>query len=125
MERKPPTGKSGDITVFVCLSFVFIFVEASPCASIVVPDDLATTEGNGGDIYPFGIRFTSSSMRYQQVFDASQFSEIRTEEVITAVLFRIDGFARSSFSWTLPRIQINLSTTIKSPGQLSTNFIEN
>jgi hypothetical protein len=50
---------------------------------IVVPNDLATVEGNAGDNFTFSV-FTPSgptpfppSVRFQQVYNASQFSTLR------------------------------------------------
>jgi hypothetical protein len=124
VEEGTHTQKTALATLFACVGVLF-FAAATHCATIVVPNDLATAEGNGASTYPFGIRFTNTTMRLQQVFGASQFSGIPNGDVITTMRFRIDASAHSGFSWTLPRIQINLSTTTKSPDGLSTNFTEN
>jgi hypothetical protein len=64
-------------------------------------------------------------MRYQQVYDAAQFSQAPTNRVITAIRFRSDSPSGHPFGGTLPNIQINLSTTAKSADSLSTNFSDN
>src|ERR1041385_3077113 len=98
-------------------------------ASLVetVPNGYASTGGNDDNIYPFGIGAgTNVSMRYQQVYDASQFAEtIPNEGLITEIDFRVDGPHGFGFVATLPDIQINLSTTAKGPDSLSPIFSEN
>jgi len=91
--------------------------------ALVVPTNNATVEGDVGNSYPFNIG--ASNMRYQQVYDASQFAAVPTDgAMITAISFRVDaGFP--AFSGTLPGIQINLSTTFKAPGGLDPTFANN
>jgi hypothetical protein len=63
-------------------------------------------------------------MRCQQVYDASQFSQVPTNGgFVTVIYFRVDSFGGYGFGETLPNIQINLSTTGRSADALSTNFI--
>jgi len=94
---------------------------------IVVPNDLATTDGNGANLAPFGLgKAGFASVRYQQVYDASQFSPISLGgEWITRLWFRVDTTNGNGFSSTLTNIQINLSLAVKAPDGLSTNFVEN
>src|SRR5207247_2265159 len=55
----------------------------------VAPNDLTNTEGNSGSTYPFG---GAAASRYQQVFDASQFSAISSGGgYITGIAFRPNG----------------------------------
>src|SRR5438045_5412659 len=126
MQGKPQMLKAGFMRLFVCTTFALCFAPVVRCAYIYVPNDLANTEGNGANQYPFGIRFTNSSMRYQQVYDSAQFSQGPTNgAVITGVAFRADGSTRVPFSGTIPKLQVNFSTTTKGPDGLSTNFSEN
>lgn len=98
---------------------------SSHAATVVVPNSLATVEGNSNNAFPFNITaFGIMSMRYQQVFAASQFSSIGGPVLITQILFRPDAQA-SAFSSTLPDIQINLSTTAAAPDALSASFASN
>jgi hypothetical protein len=93
---------------------------------LVVPNANANVEGNFGNEYPFDIGANGiSSMRYQQVYDASQFGAVPAGGAyITALAFRVDaGFG--AFAATLPSIQINLSTTPSVPDGLSTTFANN
>lgn len=62
-------------------------------------------------------------MRYQQVFAASEFSG--GAGLINQILLRPDGANGGTFSETLSSIQINLSTTSKSPSSLSKTFSKN
>jgi hypothetical protein len=61
-------------------------------------------------------------MRYQQVYDASQFSQAPNGGWITEIDFRVDSIAGYPFSATLRNLQINLSTTAKVPDGLSPIF---
>lgn len=96
-------------------------VTVSAAAPLVVPNSLATIEGNSNNAFPFSI--AASSMRYQQVFAASEFG---TQPLtITQITFRPDGPAGNAFSTTLSNVQINLSTTSAAPDGLSSTFANN
>ena len=108
---------------------MFLGLAAFPddaCAQlIVVPNSAAATEGDGGLYSPFSYP-GGYSKRYQQVYDASQFSALNpTGGLITQILFRPDANFGSAFSSTLPSIRIDLSTTTASEGTLSTTFASN
>src|SRR3989442_1235230 len=114
MQGKPQMPKAEFIRLSVCLSFALGLAPVVRCAYIYVPNDLANTEGNGGSLYPFSIRFTNSSMRYQQVYDAGQFSQAPTNAaLITEITFRLDRGSRGGLSGTIPKLQVNFSTTTK------------
>jgi hypothetical protein len=94
--------------------------------AIVVPNGLATVEGNSNNGFPFNIGlFAESSMRYQQVYSSSEFSSLGGPLLITAIAFRPDGGSGDPFSTTLLDIQINLSTTSGVPDSLSSTFANN
>jgi len=99
----------------------------SNAQNIVVPNSLASVEGNSNNGFPFNITGAGglSSQRYQQVYAASQFSSITSPTLISAISFRPDGDFGTSFSSTLSSIQINLSTTVAAPDGLSTTFASN
>src|SRR5262249_19349834 len=81
-------------------------------AVLVVPNNLAATEGNTNNAGPFNIGiFAFSSQRYQQVFAASAFASVSGPQLITQIAFRPDAQFGSAFSSTISNIQINLSTT--------------
>ena len=95
-------------------------------AQVVVPNPGLNWEGNSHDFFPFMIKAVGlTSARYQQVYGASQFSAISSNgALITQIFFRLDcvrkfGVARAT------NVQINLSTTLKAPDNLSPVFAEN
>src|SRR4051812_35126037 len=56
---------------------------------IVVPNSLASLEGNSHNAWPFDIgEFPLSSQRYQQVYASSQFADIVGPVAITQIRFR-------------------------------------
>src|SRR6266404_5812442 len=90
----------------------------------VAPNDRANAEGNSFGDYPFdGLQ---TSMRFQQVYAASQFSAIANGGgFISLIAFRTDGFCGGTTGQTDGNLQINLSTTSKGPDSLSPIFAEN
>ena len=100
--------------------------------TIVAPNNLATTEGDASNGFPFNISDSTivegglASQRYQQVYAASEFDTLRgLELLITQILFRPDATFGTAFSSVLPNIQINLSTTSAAPNSMSTVFANN
>jgi hypothetical protein len=100
--------------------------------TVVVPNNLATTEGDASNGFPFNIGDPTivngglASQRYQQVYAASEFDTLGgLELVITQILFRPDATFGKAFSSVLPDIQINLSTTSAAPNSMSTTFANN
>jgi hypothetical protein len=92
----------------------------------VVPYDLASVEGNTNNGYPFNIRpLNVNSMRYQQVFDAAQFRNLRGPHQIITLVFRPDQTQGGRFLEAIDDIQINLSITSRTSLNLSTVFAEN
>ena len=83
--------------------------------TVVIPVPYADRlNGNSALHTPFGDRAPS---RYQQVYDASEFSEISGDGgLITGLAFRFEG---RIFSTSSSSVQINLSTTDKMPDNLS------
>jgi hypothetical protein len=90
---------------------------------IVVPKNLASTEGNSTGDAPFG----GGPFRYQQVFDASQFSSINLAGGwINGMILRADGGSvLGGPGYSVPSLQINFSTTSKLPDGLSSTFAQN
>lgn len=65
------------------------------------------------------------SMRFQQVFSASSFTNIDPTCIfVTAMTFFMEP-RNPSMGWTLSSLQINLSTTPRAVDHLSTNFADN
>jgi phosphatidylinositol-3-phosphatase len=89
---------------------------------LVVPGEWAAVQGDAGNLFPF---FSSQPMRYQQVFDAAQFSRLNPGGgLISRIAFRGHG-PGVPFAATVPQLQIKLSTTSKAPDGLSSIFAEN
>jgi hypothetical protein len=89
---------------------------------LVVPNEWSTAQGDAGNLFPL---FSDKPMRYQQVFDAGQFSRLTPGGgLINRIAFRGHG-PGTPFTGTVPQLQVNLSTTSKSPDNLSSTFAEN
>src|SRR6266511_2655362 len=98
-------------------------VQAQSPIAIVVPNNRASIDGTSGSTLPFA---NPNPIRYQQVYDASQFSAINQGGGwIHIIFFRIDGECRNGFGTDVASLQINLSTTSKVPDGLSSVFAEN
>jgi len=95
-------------------------------ATIVAPGNLSNIEGNQNNNIPFNdFAVSPEGIRYQQVFAATDFLSIEPG-LITQIAFRPNaGRSGNAFSSTIPKIQINLSTTSLLPDALSTTFTEN
>jgi len=86
-----------------------------------VPNGLMNVDGNDASRLPFGYPI---EVHYQQVFDASQFGRVPNGGAfLTRIFPRAD--CSSTFSWLVTNLQVNLSTTLKSPDNLSAVFAEN
>jgi hypothetical protein len=84
-----------------------------------------SVEGNtNSDRWPFSTIETQTA-RYQQVYDASQFSQATNGGWIYQFYFRVDSQTGYQFHATLTNVEIHLSTTTKNSGTLSPVFSEN
>jgi len=93
-------------------------------ANPIVPNNLANTEGNSAADLP--VDGFLGSMRYQQVYAASQFFDIRNEGgFIDYIAFRLDGGCGGAQGQSAASLQIDLSTTVKGPDSLSPVFAQN
>src|SRR5947209_15502329 len=104
--------------------YLLICTSAAPLQAdeVVVPNGLNTVEGNSSTSDPFN----SSSFRFQQVFDASQFSFVGSATGrIQSISFRIDGASTHDVSYFFGGSSFVLSTTQRSPDGLSTTFADN
>lgn len=94
-------------------------------ASTIVPGALAGVEGNGNNGFPFNIgAFGLASMRYQQVYAASEFLG---SMLIGGISFRPDvsGGGGAAFASTISNVRIDLSTTAAAPDALNGVFAAN
>ena len=102
--------------------FLLLYAPLARADVIVVPNTLATVEGNANNFGPF----FNNSVRYQQVYSASQFPSSTGPLMITQIAFRPDGsVANPSLTLIFNSVQIDLSTTSSTPGTLSTTFASN
>lgn len=116
--------------LFGALAFLLVFSIGGtvPAATVVVPNSQATLEGDGANAFPFNISggiIPVTSMRYQQVFQSSEFSAFGGPSLITRIAFRPDAIFGNAFSSTLSSIRIDLSTTRVAPDALNPAFASN
>jgi hypothetical protein len=106
-----------------CIRMVSI-VPGLGLQNLVVPNANANVQGNSANGFPFDTG--GGTLRYQQVYDASQFGAVPPGGAyITALAFRV-GKTYGAFAETLPGIRIDLSTTYTGvPDGLSTTFANN
>lgn len=90
-------------------------------ADIIVPNAQAFSEGNEASEF-LTEDPRSTSVRYQQVFAASQFNG---PGIITEIAFRPDSLRGAPFTITISNLLISLSTTSKAPDGLSATFADN
>lgn len=79
-------------------------------------------------VYPLLIKQSSlgSSMRYQQVYNSSLFHSLGNNIYLNDVIFLLEAEnTQTLIGWSVPQLQVNLSTTQKSAGTLSPVFSEN
>jgi hypothetical protein len=86
-----------------------------------VPNAFETAEANEASEFLTGDP-RSASVRYQQVFSASQFSQGGS---ITEIAFRPEAARGTAFSGTLSNVRIALSTTSRMPDGLDESFADN
>jgi hypothetical protein len=116
--------RAGAILILATCFIYSATAQVSGASNTVVPNYDATHEGASSATYPF----SQGSMRYQQVYAASQFPAAGT---IAEIAFRPDGplgTGASSLSPLLPTgltVKVMLSTTTMTPGTLSTTFADN
>jgi hypothetical protein len=88
---------------------------------LVVPNAQAGSEGNDANLGPF----FDTSVRYQQVYSASQFGS--TDPLtISQISFRPDGaVSDADLTVFFTSVRIDLSTTSRTPATLSSTFADN
>lgn len=99
---------------------VFILIPGAH-AALVVPSGLAGVEGSTHNSFPFDT--DAFGMRYQQVYDSSEF--VAGPMLISAISFRPDGNIGDAFTTLFSNIRIDLSTTSAAVDGLSTTFANN
>ena len=86
--------------------------------SLILPEAVTNSEGNGNNAFPFFFQ-----MRYQQLFEGSKFGGSLVE--ISKISYRWDSSTFANIDITGDDIEIYLSTSSKSPDQLSSTFNDN
>lgn len=95
---------------------------ALPQVQVVVPGGLSNVEGNSATSEPFN----STTFRFQQVFDASQFAMLAAPTLrIDQIWFRIDGASTNTVALAFDGSTVQLSTTTRAPDSLGPVFAEN
>ena len=110
------------------LGVLFVFMLGQPCRSDVgalvpTPNNMAETNSSI-PFYAAGVYPSPVTVRYQQVCNASLFTNIPPNCVYVSLLsFRMDN--RGSGGWTVSNLQVNLSTTQKLADGFDSNFSAN
>jgi hypothetical protein len=110
-------------TIIQCLSALCCCVTAIGAPTqVVVPNNLANVEGNSSVAAPFN----STSFRFQQVFDASQFAiPAGMSGRVDKISFRLDGASTETVALFFGGSSVQLSTVQRGPDGLSPIFADN
>jgi hypothetical protein len=108
-----------------CFSVYFLCIWVLPAegALYTLPRAAVGVEGNSFSFIPLSSNATS--IRFQQVFAASQFAVFDQGVYIEGILFRADTSFGSLGDFTLRDVQVNLSTSQRTPDNLSGTFAQN
>src|ERR1051326_5195105 len=114
--------------MLVACAFLFpVTVLRAADVYVVAPNAYMFANGPNASVGAFLIEQRGlSSQRYQQVYDASQFSAVNPQGgFISTIFVRADENNSHLIMSTIGNIQIDLSTTPKPPDGLSTTFAGN
>jgi hypothetical protein len=101
---------------------ILLLAGISRAADVVSPNTLRTIQGDTGNLFPI---LSTQPLRYQQVYDRSEFAGFAAGgEYITQLAFRVHS-PGIAFSASIGSLQVNLSTTPKAPDTLSATFADN
>ncbi len=103
-----------------------ILSTVASAATVVAPNANTATLGSGQTNNPLGNERASGGGRYQQVYDAGQFSGFAASESINKIAFRAKQPLFGTFinnSVTVSNVQIQLSTTTRSAAFGAANYI--
>lgn len=122
MSRRP-----AGLALFTLVLGATAIARVSASVPVVSPSGLAAVEGNTESQIPISLFPADvTSLRYQQVYDASEFTSFGMPISISSLAFRPDGPAGNSFAATsLTAFTINLSTTPTAVDNLSSTFAVN
>src|SRR4030088_1488125 len=103
----------------ICAAVIALFAYPGRAADVVAPNASRTVQGDTGNLFPI---LSSQPIRYQQVYDKSQFAGFAAGgEYITQIAFRVHS-PGIPFTASISNLQVNLSTTAKTPEGLSATF---
>ena len=88
----------------------------------VVPNGNAVVEGNTSNRFPI---LVNGGIRYQQVYNASQFGSFGGKRLITQIAFRPDDMFGAPFNINISDLEVRLSSTAVGDDGLSTIFANN
>jgi hypothetical protein len=128
MDRRKDGGGllSGGAAIVTAVLFTIAAATSARGAPVVVPNSLASVEGNASLFTPFNLTAINvTTARYQEVFAASNFTALTGGGSITAIAFRPDGASGSAFVAPDVPLRIDLSTTSAAPDAMSTTFANN
>jgi hypothetical protein len=123
----------------VAIAIIGLAIVDLRAATVIAPNDLpgssgnlpaAQTYGDTSNLFPL-FPGAGTSLRYQQNYDASQFTALSPGgEDITEILFRVGSDAATrldhgAFATTIPAIEFTLSTTSATPDNLNGTFTNN
>src|SRR2546422_337395 len=120
----------GAIHIFAVLlaggSAVLVCGQSQPgfAVSFIVPSDSTNQDGNTYSFFP--VIMQPFTMRYQQVYAASEFSSLTNYGGgwVAQIVFRGDATNGTQVEVNM-KIQVNFSTTLRGPDQLSPVFADN
>jgi PEP-CTERM motif len=120
------TGIVWRLATAIALAGAIAAPTAARAVAIVAPNGYEAVDGDTGNLFPFfATSVTNDSMRYQQVYDASEFATIAPGGgMITEIAFRAHSES-PPFAGALASVQIDLSTTAAVADGLSTVFADN
>lgn len=113
--------------VMPSLAIAVSFLSFAAAGSIVVsPGVNSSIEGDSNNSFPFNLASLGMyTMRYQQVYNSTEFASLGGPAIITQIAFRPDFETGSAFSSTLNNVQISLSTTLFDASTIGQTFADN
>jgi hypothetical protein len=109
------------------IQFVYLATNAPPRPPppLVGPNVIVPAEITGTDTAFGSGTLVNASHRSQQIYAATHFSSITGALLVTELRFRPDHFYGFRFTTILSNLQVNLSTSPRTPESLSRIFAEN
>jgi hypothetical protein len=116
------TGEEGSTTLIVASSAEAVSPALFMGEHVVVPNVFEEMEAAGANRFPL---LVDGGIRYQQVYDASQFSSFGGPRFITRIAFRPDNAFGGAFTVNISDLEVSLSTIAAGPDDLVPTFADN